>query len=120
MNPSRTPTPTTLVCAAGVASFRIANFAVWPFGRTYVDKPTAGVGSTIGNIIWFLLAGIWIAIAHIGTAIALAVTIIGLPLAWANLKMIPLALFPLGKQIVPESAARPLMPQTGTPTMSRY
>ena len=104
----------------GVASFRIANFAVWPFGRTYVDKPTAGVGSMIGNIIWFVLAGIWIAIAHIGTAIALAVTIIGLPLAWANLKMIPLALFPLGKQIVPESAARPLMPQAGTPTTSRY
>ena len=55
-----------------------------------------------------------------GLKIALAVTIIGLPLAWANLKMIPLALFPLGKQIVPESAARPLMPQAGTPTMSRY
>lgn len=104
----------------GVASFRIANFAAWPFGRTYVDKPSAGAGSVLGNIIWFLLAGLWIAIAHIGTAIALAVTIIGLPLAWANLKMIPLALFPLGKEIVPESAARPLMPQPGAPTMSRY
>lgn len=86
----------------GIASFRLANFMAWPFGRTYVDKPTAGAGSLIGNILWFLLAGIWLAIAHIGTALALAVTIIGLPFAWANLKMIPLALFPLGKQIVPQ------------------
>ena len=92
----------------GIASMRIANFAVWPFGRTYVDKPTAGAGSLIGNVLWFVLAGIWIAIAHVATAVALAVTIIGLPLAWANLKMIPLALFPLGKEIVPESAVRPL------------
>lgn len=90
----------------GIASMRIANFVVWPFGRTYIDKPTAGAGSLIGNILWFLLAGIWIAVAHIGTAVALAVTIIGLPMAWANLKMIPLALFPLGKEIVPESALR--------------
>ena len=90
----------------GIASMRIANFVVWPFGRTYIDKPTAGVGSLLGNVLWFLLAGIWIAIAHVGTAVALALTIIGLPLAWANLKMIPLALFPLGKEIVPESALR--------------
>lgn len=84
----------------GIASFRIGNYAVWPFGRTVVERPTAGVGSMIGNVIWFVLAGIWIAIGHIITAAALAVTIIGLPLAWANLKMIPVALFPLGKEIV--------------------
>lgn len=84
----------------GIASFRIGNYAVWPFGRTVVERPTAGVGSMIGNVIWFVLAGVWIAIGHIITAAALAVTIIGLPLAWANLKMIPVALFPLGKEIV--------------------
>lgn len=89
-----------------VASMRIANFVVWPFGRTYVDRPTAGAGSLIGNILWFLFAGIWIAIAHVGTAFTLACTIIGIPMAWANLKMIPLALFPLGKEIVPQSAVR--------------
>lgn len=88
----------------GVASMRIANFAVWPFGRTYVDKPNAGAASFIGNIMWFVLAGVWIAVSHIVTAVALAVTIIGIPMAWANIKMIPLALFPLGKEIVPESA----------------
>lgn len=91
----------------GIASFRIANFAAWPFGRTYIDKPTAGAASMIGNVIWFVFAGLWIALAHVGTAIALAVTIIGIPLAWANLKMIPLALFPLGKEIVPEGALAP-------------
>ncbi|CAM3486776.1 YccF domain-containing protein [Dermacoccus barathri] len=110
----------------GIASFRIANFAAWPFGRTYIDKPTAGAASMIGNVIWFVFAGLWIALAHIGTAIALAVTIIGIPLAWANLKMIPLALFPLGKEIVPEgalAAPRYTPPQAygqGGPPLSRY
>ena len=110
----------------GIASFRIANFAAWPFGRTYIDKPTAGAASMIGNVIWFVLAGLWIALAHIGTAIALAVTIIGIPLAWANLKMIPLALSPLGKEIVPEGALAPpryTPPQAygqGGPPLSRY
>ena len=110
----------------GVASFRIANFAAWPFGRTYIDKPTAGAASMIGNVIWFVFAGLWIALAHVGTAIALAVTIIGIPLAWANLKMIPLALFPLGKEIVPEGALAPpryTPPQAygqGGPPLSRY
>lgn len=110
----------------GIASFRIANFAAWPFGRTYIDKPTAGAASMIGNVIWFVFAGLWIALAHVGTAIALAVTIIGIPLAWANLKMIPLALFPLGKEIVPEGALAPpryTPPQAygqGGPPLSRY
>lgn len=110
----------------GIASFRIANFAAWPFGRTYIDKPTVGAASVIGNVIWFVFAGLWIAIAHIGTAIALAVTIIGIPLAWANLKMIPLALFPLGKEIVPEGTLAPpryTPPQAygqGGPPLSRY
>ena len=90
----------------GIASFRLGNFAVWPFGRAVIDKPTSGVGSAIGNVLWFLLAGIWLAIAHVATACALAITIIGIPFAWANLKMIPAALFPLGKQIVDERALR--------------
>lgn len=90
----------------GIASFRLGNFAVWPFGRTVIDKPTAGVGSAIGNVLWFILAGIWLAIAHVVTAVGLAITIIGIPFAWANLKMIPAALFPLGKQIVDEDSLR--------------
>ncbi len=86
----------------GIASFRIAGYALWPFGRIVVDKPGgAGLASTLGNVIWILVAGIWIAIGHITTAIAMAITIIGIPLAIANLKMIPVSLMPLGKEIVP-------------------
>jgi uncharacterized membrane protein YccF (DUF307 family) len=68
-----------------IASFRIAAYALWPFGRTVVAKPSAGVGSFIGNVIWFVLAGWWLAIAHIVSAVALAITIIGIPLALAVL-----------------------------------
>ena len=84
----------------GVASFRMANYALWPFGRTLVPKSSAGVGSAVGNVIWFIVAGWWLALGHISTAIAQFVTIIGIPLGVANLKMIPVSLFPLGHEIV--------------------
>ncbi len=84
----------------GIAAFRIGIYALWPFGKTVVDKPTAGVGSMIGNVFWVIIAGIWLAIGHIVTAVAMAITIIGIPLAVANLKMIPISLMPLGKEIV--------------------
>jgi uncharacterized membrane protein YccF (DUF307 family) len=84
----------------GFAALRIASYALWPFGRTIVDKPNAGAGSLIGNVIWMLLFGIWLAIGHLVSAVAMAVTIIGIPLALANLKLIPVSLFPLGKEIV--------------------
>jgi uncharacterized membrane protein YccF (DUF307 family) len=89
----------------GIASFRMAGYALWPFGRTIVDRPNAGAMSTIGNVIWILVAGWWLAIGHLTTAAAQAVTIIGIPLAIANLKMIPVSLVPLGKQIVPTDRA---------------
>ena len=85
----------------GIASFRMASYALWPFGRTVVDKPTSGAWSVIGNVIWVIVAGWWLALAHIVTGIAEALTIIGIPLALANWKMVPISLFPLGKQIVP-------------------
>ncbi|NCD19216.1 MAG: YccF domain-containing protein [Actinobacteria bacterium] len=85
----------------GVASFRMANYALWPFGRTVVAKPGAGAGSVIANVIWLLIAGIPIVVGHVTTAAAQAVTIIGIPLAIANIKMIPISLFPFGKEIVP-------------------
>ncbi|MER5670591.1 YccF domain-containing protein [Pseudonocardia alni] len=84
----------------GIAAFRIGLYALWPFGREVVRRPTAGAASTIGNVLWIVLFGWWLVIGHIGTAIALAVTIVGLPLAWANLKLIPVSLVPLGSQIV--------------------
>ncbi len=85
----------------GFAALRIAVYALWPFGRTIVDKPGVRPGALVGNIIWLLVAGIWLAIGHVLTAIAMAITIIGIPLALANLKLIPVSLMPLGKEIVP-------------------
>ncbi|MGA9870366.1 MAG: YccF domain-containing protein [Rhodococcus sp. (in: high G+C Gram-positive bacteria)] len=84
----------------GIASFRIGVYALWPFGKTVVEKPTSGVASVVGNVIWVIIAGIWLAIGHLVTAFAMAITIIGIPLAIANLKMIPISLMPLGKDIV--------------------
>ncbi|WP_102145833.1 YccF domain-containing protein [Mycobacterium hubeiense] len=85
----------------GFAAFRIASYALWPFGRTIVEKPGARPGALIGNVIWVLLFGIWLAIGHLVSAVAMAITIIGIPLALADLKMIPISLVPLGKEIVP-------------------
>ncbi|MFV0460218.1 MAG: YccF domain-containing protein [Actinomycetales bacterium] len=85
---------------AGVASFRMAAFALWPFGKAVVPQPGAGAGSAVMNFLWFLIAGVWLALGHITTAFAQAITIIGIPLALANLKMIPVTCFPFGKQIV--------------------
>jgi len=84
----------------GIASFRIAGFALWPFGRTVVNKPGAGAPSFIGNVLWFLLAGLWLAIGHLVTGVLLMITIIGIPLALADFKLIPVSLAPLGKDIV--------------------
>jgi len=85
----------------GIASFRIASYALWPFGRTVVDRGgRSGVLASIGNVIWILVAGVWIAIAHVLTAIPMFLSIVGIPLGIANLKMIPISLAPLGKEIV--------------------
>jgi uncharacterized membrane protein YccF (DUF307 family) len=96
----------------GVAAFRMASYAIWPFGRAVVQQPNAGAGSVVLNILWIVLAGWWLALEHVITAVAQAITIIGIPLAIANLKMIPISLFPYGKQIVPtdslSAAQRPL------------
>ncbi|KNX36806.1 YccF domain-containing protein [Luteipulveratus halotolerans] len=88
----------------GVASFRIASYVLWPFGRTIVAKPSAGAGAVVLNVIWFVLAGWWLAIGHIVTAVAQAITIVGIPLAIANIKLIPVTLVPFGKDIVPTDA----------------
>ena len=84
----------------GVAALRIGLFALWPFGRTVVRRPDAGAGSAIGNVIWFILCGWWLALAHVITGIALCITLIGIPLGLANFKMIPVSLMPFGRDIV--------------------
>lgn len=89
----------------GIASFRMARYALWPFGKAVVEKPSAGAGSAIANVIWFIIAGLWLAIGHLTTAAAQAVTIVGIPLAIANLKMIPVTCVPYGKEIVDSDSA---------------
>jgi uncharacterized membrane protein YccF (DUF307 family) len=84
-----------------VQAFKLANYSLWPFGRTVVKKPTAGAGSVIGNILWFVFAGWWLALLHLVTAFLQAITIIGIPLALANVKLVPVALWPFGREIVP-------------------
>lgn len=90
---------------ASFACFRIAGYVLWPFGRTVVRQPRAGAGSAAMNIVWFLIAGLWLAIGHIITAAAMAITIIGIPLAVANLKLIPVTCFPFGKMVVSKRQA---------------
>ena len=83
-----------------IASFRIGLYALWPFGRDVVSKPTAGAFSFLGNVIWVIFAGWWLALGHLMSGIALCITIIGIPMAIADFKMIPISLMPLGKDIV--------------------
>jgi uncharacterized membrane protein YccF (DUF307 family) len=88
----------------GIASLRIAGFVLWPFGRTTVERPDAGAGSFVGNVIWVIFAGWWLALAHLVTSIPLFLSIIGIPFGWANLKLIPISLRPLGREVVPSDA----------------
>jgi uncharacterized membrane protein YccF (DUF307 family) len=85
----------------GIASFRLALYALWPFGRTVIDRPDAGVASLLGNVLWFLVAGWWLALAHLAAAAGWFLTIIGIPFGIAAVKLAVLSLFPLGKEIVP-------------------
>ena len=91
------------------AAFNIAAYTLFPFGFTaisrnaYTGQEDIGTGplGVIGNIIWLVLAGWWLALGHLVTAVVLAVTIIGIPFAWAHLKLAGIALWPIGKIIVP-------------------
>jgi len=90
------------------AAFNIASYTLLPFGRKavsraeYLGEDDIGTGlfGMIGNIVWLVLAGWWLALGHLITAILLAVTIIGIPFAWAHLKLAGLALWPIGRMIV--------------------
>lgn len=91
----------------GIACFRIAGYVLWPFGNTVVPRRDAGAGALIGNIIWIVLFGWWLALGHLVTGIALCVTIIGIPLGLANFKIIPISLVPLGVRVVPTGQLDP-------------
>jgi uncharacterized membrane protein YccF (DUF307 family) len=89
----------------GIASFRIAGYVLWPFGRTTVPRPSAGVGSLLGNVLWIILFGWWLALGHLIAGVLLCLTIIGIPLGIASFKIIPITLAPLGVEIVPTRQA---------------
>src|ERR1700753_3769112 len=96
-----------LVCAAliitipfAVSSFRIASYVIWPFGRSVELRRDAGIASVIGNLIWIVVVGWWLAAGHLTSGILLCLTIIGIPLGLANFKLIPISLLPLGVRVV--------------------
>jgi uncharacterized membrane protein YccF (DUF307 family) len=104
----------------GVAALRIGRFALWPFGRTVVRRSDAGAGSAIGNLLWLILCGWWLALLHLVTGILLCLTIIGLPLGIANFKLIPISLLPFGRSIVSirEARAMGIEPSVSVPSGS--
>ena len=81
------------------AAFRIAGFSYWPFGKLVIDRDTKPT-SMILNILWFILAGWWLALHHLVLAVGLAVTIIGIPFAWQHVKLAILSVTPVGKAVV--------------------
>jgi uncharacterized membrane protein YccF (DUF307 family) len=85
----------------GIACFRIAGYVLWPFGHQIVPRTGAGAGAMIGNVLWVVLFGWWLALGHLATGILLCLTIIGIPLGLANFKIIPISLMPLGVEIAP-------------------
>ncbi len=90
----------------GIAAFRLAGFVVWPFGRTTVRAPGAGVASAVGNLVWFLVAGWWLALLHLVAGVAFCLTIVGIPFGVASFKLAAVGLFPLGKRVVETSPPR--------------
>jgi uncharacterized membrane protein YccF (DUF307 family) len=91
----------------GIAAFRIAGYVLWPFGRSVVMRRDAGAGALVGNLIWIVVIGWWLAIGHLTSGIALCLTIIGIPLGLANFKLIPISLLPLGVHVVPSGELYP-------------
>jgi uncharacterized membrane protein YccF (DUF307 family) len=91
----------------GIAAWRIAGYVLWPFGRSVQARSDFGIGAAIGDILWILLIGWWLAIGHLVSGVLLCLTIIGIPLGLANFKLIPISLMPLGVQIVPSGQAYP-------------
>ncbi|MCA1710077.1 MAG: YccF domain-containing protein [Actinobacteria bacterium] len=100
----------------GIQSFKLAGYALWPFGRMVVHRPDRDVAlGCLGNAIWFVFGGVWLALGHLVAGLLLCVTVIGIPLGIASFKMAGLALAPFGKEIVPLGTASPSTPGTYEP-----
>lgn len=90
----------------GIAALRIGVFALWPFGKTVVKRADAGIASGVGNVLWFVLCGWWLALMHLLTGVLLCLTVIGIPLGLGSFKLIPVSLLPFGREIVSIDQAR--------------
>ena len=102
----------------GIQSFKLGNYVLWPFGRTVVTEPGASVvWSVVGNVIWVIIAGWWLALFHVLLAVIFFITIIGIPFGIANLKLARLALLPFGAMVVtdvpPDAQTIVAVPQLG-------
>jgi uncharacterized membrane protein YccF (DUF307 family) len=102
----------------GIQALKIATFALWPFGRTLVKRPDSGAPSALGNVLWLIFAGWWLALGHLVAAVLLAITIVGIPLAAGHIKLVPVSLWPFGREIVSIDEARAL-DAAGAVTVSR-
>ncbi len=104
----------------GIQAFKLAGYVIWPFGRTVVSQPGASpVWTAIGNVIWVILIGWWLALAHVVAAVLFFITIIGIPFGVANLKLARLALLPFGFDVATQPmGGEPVLyvPQLGTST----
>jgi uncharacterized membrane protein YccF (DUF307 family) len=92
----------------GIQSFKLAGYALWPFGRVVVQRENSDAAlGCVGNVLWFFTGGIWLAIAHVVAGLVLCVTIIGIPFGIASFKMAGLALAPFGKEVVSKNRVPP-------------
>ena len=90
-----------------VQALKLAGYALWPFGRSLIQSPGRNKSlSAIGNVLWFVLAGWWIFLEHLVTAVLLCLTIIGIPLGIGNFKMAAAALTPFGREVVKNDLVR--------------
>ncbi len=103
----------------GIQSFKLAGYALWPFGRMVVQRQDRDVAlGCLGNAIWFVFGGVWLALGHLIAGVLLCITVIGIPLGVASFKMAGLALAPFGKEIVPVGSVPPTTPGTVQPPPS--
>lgn len=109
------------------AAVTIAFYTLWPFGREAVDRKEltgqedlgTGTLGVVGNVLWFVIAGWWLALGHVLAAVANAITIIGIPFAWAHLKLAGASLFPVGKAIVSRDVAADMRRAAGARDLDR-
>ncbi|HEY7822594.1 MAG TPA: YccF domain-containing protein [Acidimicrobiia bacterium] len=98
----------------GIQAFKLAGFTLWPFGRAVVPDEGSGFFSGVGNVLWLILVGWWLAAAHLVFGVLLCLTLIGIPMGIASFRMAGLALWPMGRRIVDLSSVGSLPEEAHT------